>query len=241
MNQCLCILCAFRIKYFVHHHLAIMQTGHFLTRSDLTLLKVSSVVYPAFFYLLDGSFCCPRTSITRRSVYMLQPISSVFPSFVHLCKYCTGFSYSYLLIPWCTVLLEKLTGSQLVKKFLTFYENRRFITAFTSARHLSLSWAGLIQSMNPHSNSWRSILILSSHLCLGLPSVFFPLSFPHQTPVHASPLSPTCYVPRPSNLDFITGTIFGEEYRSWSSSLWSVLHSPVTKIPLTLYSQTLSA
>jgi len=37
------------------------------------------------------------------------------------------------------VLLEKLTGSQLVKKFPTFYGIRRFVTAFTRARHLSLS------------------------------------------------------------------------------------------------------
>jgi hypothetical protein len=35
-------------------------------------------------------------------------------------------------------LLEKLTGSQLIKKFPTFYGIRRFITAFTTARHLSL-------------------------------------------------------------------------------------------------------
>ena len=37
-----------------------------------------------------------------------------------------------------TALLEKLTVSQLVKKFPPFYGTRRFITAFTSARHLSL-------------------------------------------------------------------------------------------------------
>jgi len=39
------------------------------------------------------------------------------------------------------VLPEKLTGSQPVKKFPAFYGTRRFITVFTSARHLSLSWA----------------------------------------------------------------------------------------------------
>jgi len=37
------------------------------------------------------------------------------------------------------VLLEKLPASQLVKQFPAFYGTRRFITAFTSARHLSLS------------------------------------------------------------------------------------------------------
>jgi len=53
---------------------------------------------------------------------------------------------------WSTVLLEKLTGLQLVKEFPAFYGTRRFITAFTGARHLSLSWASSIQSipLNPH-------------------------------------------------------------------------------------------
>jgi flagellar basal body-associated protein FliL len=44
-----------------------------------------------------------------------------------------------IITPASRVLLERLTGSQLVKKFPTFYGTRRFITAFTSARHLSLS------------------------------------------------------------------------------------------------------
>jgi len=55
----------------------------------------------------------------------------------------------YLLTPWCKVLLEKLTGSQVVKKFPTFYGTWRFITTFTSALHLYLSWASLIQPMAP--------------------------------------------------------------------------------------------
>jgi len=36
-------------------------------------------------------------------------------------------------------VLEKLTGSQLVKKFPAFYGTRSFITTFTIARHLSLT------------------------------------------------------------------------------------------------------
>jgi len=40
-----------------------------------------------------------------------------------------------------SVLLEKLTGSQLVKKFPAFYGTRKFITAFTTTRQLSLSLA----------------------------------------------------------------------------------------------------
>jgi len=46
---------------------------------------------------------------------------------------------SDLLPPWSRALLEKLTGSHLVKELPAFHETRRFITAFSSARHLSIS------------------------------------------------------------------------------------------------------
>ena len=57
----------------------------------------------------------------------------------------------YLLTPWGRVLLEKLTGFQLVKKFPAFYGTRRFITALTSARHLSLfiSYSGQYVFLDP--------------------------------------------------------------------------------------------
>jgi hypothetical protein len=65
-----------------------------------------------------------------------------------------------LLTPRSRVLLENLTGFQLVKKVPAFYGTRGFITAFTSARYLSLSWASSIQSIPPHPTCWRSILII---------------------------------------------------------------------------------
>jgi len=46
---------------------------------------------------------------------------------------------AYLLTPWSRVLLEKLTGVQLVKKFRQFYGTPMIITIFISAHHLSLS------------------------------------------------------------------------------------------------------
>ena len=122
---------------------------------------------------------------------------------------------TYLLTPWCRVLLEKLTGLHLVKKFPAFYGTRRFITTLTSVRHLSLSWARPIQSIYPHPTPWRSILILSTHLRLGLPSGLLPSGFPTKTlytPL-SSPICATC----PYHLillDFITRTILGEEYKS---------------------------
>ena len=155
---------------------------------------------------------------------------------------------TYLLTPWCRVLLEKLTGLQLVKKFPAFHGTRRFITALTSVHHLSLSWANPIHFIYPHSTSWRSILILSTHLRLGLPSGLLPSGFPTKTLINPlySPICATCpaYL---MLLDFITRTILGEEYKSFSSSSCNLLHSPVTSSLLgpnillnTMFSNTLS-
>ena len=94
---------------------------------------------------------------------------------------------TYLLTPWCRVLLEKLTGLQLVKKSPAFHGTRRFITALTSVRHLSLSWTSPIQSIYTHPTSWRSVLILSTHLLLGLPSGLLPSGFPSKTLYTPSP------------------------------------------------------
>jgi len=93
------------------------------------------------------------------------------------CIGCFTYLLTYLLTPWCRILLEKLTALQLVKKFPAFHGTRRFITALTSLRHPSLSWASPIQSIYSHPTSWRSILLLSTHLRLGLPSGLFPSGF----------------------------------------------------------------
>ena len=82
--------------------------------------------------------------------------------------------------------------------------------------------------------------IPTSHLLKIHPNIIHPstprsphwslsLQFPQQDPIHplSSPIRATC----PTHLillDFITRTILGEEYKSFSSSLCSLLHSPVT-------------
>jgi hypothetical protein len=104
--------------------------------------------------------------------------------------------YLQLLIPWSRVLFEKLTGSQLVYKFPTFYGNRSFIPAFTSARHLSLSWARSIQPMHPsHFLKMHLSIILQttprSSKC-SFAQVSQPKSCIHLSPPH------TCYIRSPS-------------------------------------------
>jgi len=105
----------------------------------------------------------------------------------------------YLLTPWCRVLLWKLPGLQLLKKFPAFHGTRRFITALTSVRHLSLSWARPIQSIYPHPTSWRSILILSTRLRLGLPSGLLPYGFPTKTLYTPPLLTHMRHMPSPSH------------------------------------------
>ena len=83
--------------------------------------------------------------------------------------------------------------------------------------------------MPSHPTSWRSILILSSHLRLGLWSCLFPSGFPPKTPY--TPLLAPIHATRPTQLillNLITWKILGEEYWSLSASLCSFLHSPVT-------------
>ena len=70
---------------------------------------------------------------------------------------------------------------------------RRFITAFTSARHLSLHWASLIQSI-PASHFLKIHLNIILPSMPGLPSGLFPSGFPTKTPYRplVSPKHATC-------------------------------------------------
>ena len=118
--------------------------------------------------------------------------------FCLLLQFRLTYLLTYLLTsPRCRVLLENLTGLQLVKKFPTFHGTRRFIITLTSVRQLSLSWASPIQSIYPHPTSRRSSLILSTHLRLGLPSGLSPSGFPYQHPIHPLLLTHTCHLPSP--------------------------------------------
>ena len=132
---------------------------------------------------------------------------------LYLLIYLLTYLLAYLLYPWNRVLLEKLTGFQLFKKFPAFYETGRFITAFTSACHLSLSWASSIQSIHPPSHFLKIHINIIPHLRLILPSGLFPSGFPTKT-LYTPPIRATW----PAHLillDLFTLTILGEQYGSF--------------------------
>ena len=118
--------------------------------------------------------------------------------------------------------------------------------------HKSPPSAPILSQINPvHASpttSRRFIVILYSHLSIGLPSGFFPSYFPNKIlyTLLLSPIHATCafHLILP---DLITRMVFSEEYRLLSSSLCSFLHSPATLSFLnpniflsTLFSNTLS-
>ena len=81
-----------------------------------------------------------RTAQTSIDSTGRRSISSVMLLFLHC----------IILTPWRRVLLEKLIAFQLIEKLPAIYGTRRYITAFISARHLSLSSASSNQSKCPH-------------------------------------------------------------------------------------------
>jgi hypothetical protein len=94
--------------------------------------------------------------------------------------------------------LEAKSSSASQKIFPVFYVTRRFIAVFTTARYSPLSWARSIQSMYSQPIYFKihfNIILLSTPWSFRQTVSF---RFPHQSPLHASAVSDTCYMPRPS-------------------------------------------
>jgi len=118
-----------------------------------------------------------------------------------------------------------MTVLQLVKEFPSFSATRSFITFSTRSGHLSLSWARLIQS-TLHPVTWKCVLVLFSHLLLGIPSGLLPSCLPARTrySTHLSPFHAAC----PAHLIqlyLFFRTVFIEKNGTLSSSLCSLFHS----------------
>jgi len=125
----------------------------------------------------------------------------IYTTTFYLCK------IHYFLIPWSTVLLQKLAGSQIVKKFPHFMKSE-------GSQHPATRPYREPDQCSPclHPTSWKSILILFYHLPLDHPSGFFPPGFHTKTlydPLHSSPIHALLI-----SSWFCSRIIFGDGYTS---------------------------
>ena len=124
-----------------------------------------------------------------------------------------------LLTTWDRFRLEEPTVPQPVKQFPALDGTRKFFAAFTRSRHLTLSWAKSNQCKLSQPIFWTHILILSSHLHLGLQSCLFPLGFGTKNPIPTSSIPHSCHMPYSSlSFRFDTRIICYDDVLSWSSS-----------------------
>jgi hypothetical protein len=140
-------------------------------------------------------------------------------SSAHANRFCLA---DFTITPGSWILGKKIVG-QLLKKFLVFCGSCRFTTMFTRVCHQSLSWARWIQYTSSHL-TFLGFILTFSHLCPVLSSRFFAAK---TWCALFLPMHLTC----PAHLFLlylIILTVFGEEQKSWSSSLEILLYTVIT-------------
>ena len=106
---------------------------------------------------------------------------------------------TYLLTPWSTVLLEKLTGSVTSQEIPRILWNPKVShRTHKCPPPVSIrSQLHLVPTTPSHFLKIHLNIILPS--TSGSPQWSLSLRFPHQNPVHTSPLPHTRHMPRPSH------------------------------------------
>jgi hypothetical protein len=150
------------------------------------------------------------------------------------------YNWNHWSTPWNRAVLENIIAVKVFEELLSFYGTPIFIIVLISARHWSLFWARVIQSIPLCLMFLSSVLILLSlHFPLAVPRVlclsgtsieiFWIFCVFHACYIHV------CY----HTPNFTALRISGEQWKSWSSclcscippSLWSTLSSQHPVIP----------
>ena len=134
--------------------------------------------------------------ITGHEIYV-QP--SLLHKYNHH-SYSSPYTYllTYLLTPWCTVLLEKLTGFAANQQIPRILWNPK-VHYRTHKRPPPIPILS-----QPHPVPTTPSHFLKIHLNIILPSTSSPqwslsLRFPHQNLVHTPPFDHVCHMPCPSH------------------------------------------
>jgi hypothetical protein len=119
----------------------------------------------------------------------------------------------------CGRFHEKLTGSNLIKKFPPLNRTRRFITAFTRAHHLSLFWARSIQSTltNPRLED-----LFKYYIPIYAWVFQVDLCFPTKTCIH---------LPSPPYVPYALPILF---FFVWSHEKYWVMNTQIFKVFITV-------
>jgi hypothetical protein len=142
-----------------HHHQ--LPATSSTSRTSATSSTSSSPASSTSLFTID-SILAPRPSHQSTAPHhVLSPHQRLPPAMLHhplhlghlAAAAASGFSATSadflgkqsFQLTQCRVLLEKLTVTQLVKKFPTLYGPRGFMTVFTRACHWILFWASSIQ------------------------------------------------------------------------------------------------
>ena len=91
-----------------------------------------------------------------------------------------SYLFTYVLTPWCRVLLEKLTGLQLVKKFPTFLWNPKVHYRI----HNRPPPVPILDQPNPVHIPTSHLLEIHPYIIHTSTPRSLSLRFPHQEPVH---------------------------------------------------------
>jgi len=113
-------------------------------------------------------------------IYISNPSHSLSFHQTVLTNHLPTYLPTYLLT-WGIYLLQKLPVPHLIKEIPAICGIQTVTTIFAIVYLLSLRLRGLIQSTPFQPILLRSILIPSSHLCLGHPNGFFPSCLPTKT------------------------------------------------------------
>ena len=150
-----------------------------------TTYTIYSMLLNQFYYTNPLFSNCPSFFVSYLHLHFIS--YKKLPNFlsnVILLTYLLIYLLTYLLTPWCRVLLEKLTGLQLVKKTPRISRNPK-VHYRTHKRRPPVSILGQPNSVHIHTSNLleiRSNIIRPS--TPRSPQWSPSLRFPHQDPIH---------------------------------------------------------